>query len=442
MAQFMWLRHCAISAVLAAAWTAPIAHAWRLELGTGIGAEYSSNILRTERDREDETIGYVWGGLSAREEAANLSVELAGVVESRQYINDVASDEVRLSLASLVDWMILPQRLNWHLEDYFQQTTVDPLEASSPTNQQDTNVLWTGPDLYFRFAQLYTVQLGARYGNFYYEETDGDNQRLAGFVRASRRFSPSSEIYLHGQHTHTNYDNAGSPDIFGTTIRDFNRSDGYGGYSRESILTELRLEGGYTQIQRDGAEDVNGALARLSWRRSLAGGGGVGLRLSSQLSESGEGLLASAGGRLDIDPLGAEVSQDIARVHAAELFYHDRWWGVGADIRVYWSDEDYKEALLDERVAGIAFHFGYPLAPSWEGVLFGLHENSKYPRLDRSDRRSLIGVGLAHRLARRLSLVAELRDEWQRSDAAGHDFNEAAALIELRYGERPYWAAR
>jgi hypothetical protein len=296
--------------------------------------------------------------------------------------------------------------------------------------------------LYFRFAQLYTVQLGARYGDFYYENTGGDNERLAGFVRASRRLSPSSEIYLHGQYTDTKYDNAGSPDIFGATIHDFNRNDGYGGYWWESALTELRLEGGYTQIQRDGAEDVDGILARLRWRRLLAGDGGVGLRLSSQLSESGEDLLMSAGGRLAIDPLDADVSQDIARVNAAELFYYDRWWGVGADIRLYWSDEDYEAAILDERVAGVALRFGYPLAPSWEGTLFGRHENSKYPRLDRSDRRSVVGAGLLHRLARRMSLVAELRDEWQRSNAAGRDFNEVIALIELRYGARPYWAER
>ncbi|HEX5513444.1 MAG TPA: outer membrane beta-barrel protein, partial [Gammaproteobacteria bacterium] len=141
-------------------------------------------------------------------------------------------------------------------------------------------------------------------------------------------------------------------------------------------------------------------------------------------------------------PLDADVSQDIARVNAAELFYYDRWWGVGADIRLYWSDEDYEAAILDERVAGVALRFGYPLAPSWEGALFGRHENSKYPRLDRRDRRSVVGVGVSHRLARRLSLVAELRDEWQRSDAAGRDFNEVIALIELRYGARPHWAAR
>ena len=190
------LRFGVLPVVLAAAWATPVAQAVRLDLTTGVTGEYSSNILRTERNEEEELTGIVWGGISAREEAANLTAELAALVESRQYINDTVGDEILLSLAALADWMILPQRLNWHFEDYFQQATVNPLETISPDNRQDTNVLWTGPDLYFRFARLYTLQLGARYGNFYYEETAGDNQRLAGYARAIRRLSPDGELYL------------------------------------------------------------------------------------------------------------------------------------------------------------------------------------------------------------------------------------------------------
>lgn len=451
MAPFKWLRHGTGLTALAMFCALPAAHAFRLDLSTGIGGEYSSNVMRTERNREHESIGYVWAGVSAHEEAANLTAEVAGMVETRQYFNDVASDEVRLSLAALVDWMILPQRLNWHFENYFQQRTRDPFETYSPSNQQDTNVLWTGPDLYFRFAQLYTLQFGARYGNFYYEETEGDNQRFAGFVRASRQLTPSTEIYAQGQRTIVEYDHAGRSDEFtGVTIRDFDRDDGFVGIHWESIMTEVEIEGGYTRISRDGAEDIDGAFGRLQLLRYLPNDGGTGVRLSSELTEGGDRLLSSRGGRLDVDPRGRSgfLREDIARELYAELFYYGRWLGVGSDLRVYWVDEDYEEALLDERRAGVALHLGYPVAPAWMLSAFGLHENRKFERSglfggrDRRDRRSMAGVALSHRLSRQIAIDFEVRDEWQNSNIPGHDFNEWVALIELRYGERPHWVAR
>lgn len=443
MTRFKWLRHGAVSVALAVAGATPTAHAFRLELSTGIGGEYSSNVLRSESNRQHEAIGYVWGGIAAHEEAANLTAQVAGMVESRQYFNDVVSDEVRLSLAALIDWMILPQRLNWHLENYFQQTTRDPYATYSPANQQDTNVLWTGPDLFFRFAQLYTLQLGARYGNFYYEETDGDNQRLSGFARAIRQLTPNTELYLHGQRTRVEYDHAGRIDPFtGVPIRDFDRDDAYVGLRWESVLTEIELEGGYTQISRDGADDIKGELGRLHLLRHLPNDGGAGLRLSTELTESGGRLLSSEGGRLGVDPHGTGLRLDISRELYAELFYFGRWWGVGGDLRVYWVDEDYEESALDERRTGVALHLGYPVAPAWMATVFGWHERREFDLIDRRDRRSLIGVNLSHRLSRRISVEFEVHDEWQNSNAPGQDFNEWVALVELRYGERPHWAAR
>lgn len=434
---------CVVAAWLVLGCMASTAQAFRLELGTGIGAEYSTNVLRSESDRERDTLGYVWAGLSAQEESANLTAEIAGVVETQQYFNDTASDEVLFSLAALVDWMILPQRLSWHLENYFQQSTEDPFSTYSPHNQQDTNVLWTGPDLYFRFARLYTLQLGARYGNFYYEETDGDNQRYAGFARLSRQLTPSTELFLQGQRTKVDYDHDGRVDaITGVPIRDFDRDDVLAGLRWESVLTVIELEGGYSWISRDDDADINGALGRLHALRRLPNEGGAGLRLSSELTEAGEDLLTSGGGRLGVDPHGTGVREDIARELYGELYYYGHWMGVASRIRLYWLDEDYEESALDERRTGATLDLGYPIAPAWRLGVFGLHEKRKFDLIDRRDRRSLIGSGLSHLLSREISIDFGLQYEWQNSNTAGHDFREWLALVELRYGVRPYWAAR
>jgi len=443
MTRITWLRHSVIIAALAVLSGGPSnAFALRLEPAAGIAGEYSSNLLRSTHDRESEVTGIVWGGLAAREESANLTAELAAMVESRQYFNDVVGDEILFSLASIVDWMIVPQRFGWHFEDYFQQTRVNPLETITPDNRQDTNVLWTGPDLYFRFAQLYTLQLGARYGNFYFEETNGDNQRFAFFARAARQLTASSEVYAQLTHTKADYDHAGDRDSYGGVIHDFNRLDSLIGYQWESVLSDVLIEGGYTQIERDGDTNISGMLARLTLRRRLAAEGALGLRFSSRLTEASESLLDSGGGRLDIDPNSSDVSQDIGREIYAEIFYAARWLHFDVDGRVYWRDQDYKGETPDERLTGAALYLGYPVAPSWQLTVFGRYDDVDFRYLDRRDKRSLVGVGLTYRLGRQMRLNFELRDEWQRSSAPSNDFNEVLGLIELRYGERPHWAAR
>lgn len=443
MARSNWLRHyIGLVACVAMIFMSSAAYAWRLELSTGVATEYSSNVLRTERNRDEEVTGIVWGGVSAREESANLTAELAAMAESRQYFNDVVGDEVLFSLASTVDWMILPQRFGWHFEDYFQQSRVNPLDTISPGNRQDTNVLWTGPDVYFRFAQLYTLQLSARYGNFYFEETNGDNERFAGFARVVRRLSPDSELYLQAGRTKTEYDHAGSRDTYDVTIRNFSRNDSFVGYHWESVLSEAQIEGGYSQIRRRGGKDVSDVFARVMLRRSLAGEGAIGIRAFRRSTEGSESLLDSGGGRLDVDPNSSDVTQDIARETYAEIFYGARWLNVGVDSRVYWRDLDYETSDLDERLAGVALYLGYPLTPVWQLNVFGQYEDVDYQTIDRRDKRSLVGVGLTLRLSQRIRLDFELRDEWQQSDAPDGDFNEVLGWVELRYGEQPRWAAR
>lgn len=448
MTRYYWLRRCVLPTALATACVTPAAHALRMELGAGVGAEYTSNVDRSETNEEQELIGVTWGGLSVREDAANLSAEVAGAVESRQYINDEAGDDILLSLASMVDWMVLPQRLNLHFEDYYQQARQNPLATYSPRNQQDTNVLWTGPDLYLRFAKLYTVQLSGRFGDFYYEDTNGDNQRLAAFVRGVRALSPTSEIYVQAGRTRTEYDNAGEVDVAGAPLVDFHRTDAMIGFQWSSVLTDFTVEGGQSQVDRDEAEDVDEPFARLLVRRRLPRESVVGLRLATQLTDSGDSLLTSQGGRLDVDPNTVDITQDIARVSDANLFYNGRWFAGELGARAYWRDEDYETAdELDQREFGIRLGYDYPLSPLWTARAFGGYSDIDYvdDALDRRDRRYIAGIGAAHRVSRRISIDLELRDEWQQStgaDAVGRDFNEIVALIELRYGDRPTWSTR
>lgn len=441
MRRFDRMRRAALGLGLALA-VMPPALALNIELGGGLEAEYSSNVLRSDSNEQDDLIGTIWAGMTLSENSRTLSAEIAAAADAEMYMNDTLSDDVLLSLAALVDWAILPQRLHWHLEDYYQQTQVSPFEAASPDNREDTNVFWTGPDLIFRLAQLYALELGGRYGHYYYADTGGDNERLAASARLTRRLSSMSELYLEGSHMTVEYDNEGELGLEGVPYADFDRTDVFAGWAYEAVRTELRLELGNTRIKRSGLDDADGFLGALSVRRRLPQEGTLGLRLLSQYTEGSSDLLSTGGGRLRADPADEAAIHDILYEIYAELFYTGHWRGADLGVRLFYRDEDYEIAPLDRVNYGLRLDVGTRLAPSWTGGVYAAYRHRDYDQLDRTDHDLTVGVGAAYAFTRRVSLDLDLHHNLRDSRAAGFDFNETVAIIRLNYGARPAWSER
>ena len=440
MTRSEWMRRAGLSATLLVV-NVPVANALDIELGAGVEAEYTTNVLRTD-DAEDDLIGTVWGGISLIERSPTLNAQVAAAADARTYLNDTVSDDVLLSLASVIDWAISPQRFVWHLEDYYQQTQVSPLEPNRRDNQQDTNVFWTGPDLILRLAQLYTIRVGARYGNYYYEDTDDDNERLAGSIRATRRLSTVSEIYVEADQMQVEYDRPGTIGFDGVPNTDFDRTDAFAGWAYQSPLTEMRVEFGATRIQREGLDDADGPLAALFIRRQLPQDSAIGLRLMYRYTEGGGDLLSSEGGRMHVDSAEAGVIQDIVYERFLETFYDGRWGGADVGVRVYRRDEDYEEAQLDRLSHGVRADAGFRLAPAWRAGLYVAYRHRDYDQLDRRDHDLTVGTGASYLLTRRITADFDLHHNARDSTLDGSDFNETVGMISLRYGARPAWSER
>jgi hypothetical protein len=445
MTQSEWMRQLGVCAALLAG-NVPLAQALDIELGAGISSEYTTNIFRADDNRQDELIGSVWSGISLSEESPTLSAQVAAAGELQTYVNDTVGDDVLFSLASLVDWTISPQRLIWHFEDYFQQVRTSPLEPVGPDNRQDSNVLWTGPDLFLRLAKLYTIQLGARYGDYYYGETGGDNTRVAASLRANRRLTPLSDLYVDVEQTRVEYDQREVPDldIPGAAVpnADYDRTDLFGGWAYETVLTDLRVELGQTQILRDGLPDVEGFLGGVSINRRLAREGFISGQIRYRFAEGSSNLLSSGGGRLGVAYSDTAVTEDIAYEELIELLYGGQWGPARVELQLLRRDEDFELSVLDRLTYGAGLTAGFPLAPSWRAGAFIDYRRRDYLQLGRQDDDLSVGGGVNYLLSRRLTLALDLRHNLRDSTIASADFNETIALISLRYGERPTWSLR
>lgn len=433
--RLLWL----LSAMVLASCPLEVA-AVRVQLGAGLEAEYSSNVLRTSDNAEDDLIGSAWGAFSVQERSANLAAEVAGSVDQRWYLDDTVDDEALFAFASLVDWYILRDRLSWHFEDYFQQVRVDVLEPLAPDNRQDSNILWTGPDLHLRISKIYFLDAAARYGNFYYEETDADNDRYSGSLRVGRRLSELSSVYIGAQSTAVRYEDSSVLGPDGVRNTDYDQREAWLGYLRETRLTTLRLEAGRTYIERDGLPDADGFLGRASLSRRLAHDSTFGVALYSRYSQSGTELLATAGDRLDADPTEADAVQDIAYERRADAYFATGRWGFDLRTSLFARQLDYELADdLDREAFGTATTVGFAIARGWEGNAHFSYARTDYPNRDFADDDFVVGAGVEHRLSRDLTFIADVRANIRESSGTGRDFNEFVGLLGLRYGDRPTW---
>ncbi len=432
------------------------AAALNLEFSGGLHSEYSSNMPRTY-DSESDLLTEVWAGASLQESTALWQGQLAGVIGYEEYLDDTVDDDFTASLAALLDVTLLPGRLSWHVENYYQQIDTDILEPSGRRNRQNSNVLWTGPDLRFRFARLYHLDIGARYGDYYYEETPGDNERQAVLARFSRRLSEQSEIYLMGETMKVEYEDPGTHIVtipeyrdeagerLETELRisDFDRHDVFAGYRYNTTRSELQIDAGYSRIERDAEPDVDGPLFGVSLSRDLARNARIGIELSRRYSESGEALLNSGGFRLDPDLRRGTVVEDIMKLSRATLHFASGVTGEEFRLRLFTLEEEYETIeLLSRQITGVSVERNWRLAPLWGLRVGGEYRYSDYDYIDVEDDDILLRAEATHRLTRRLRLEFGLGAYLRESNQDLRDFDEYVALVSLVYGERPSWSDR
>jgi len=422
------------------------AQALRLQYSAGLDAEYSTNVLRREQ-READLGLTAWAGAMVDHDSPRFGLEAAGVAERVEYLDDTLAPENLLALAARADWRIVPNRLVWRLENYLQQVPIDTTQSFGPGNRQESNVLWTGPDLSFRVARLYPVELGVRYGNYRYEETDGDHDRVAGRLRIGRQLSRQRQIFVGGQTMRVWYDHEGRPGEAGTVIGDFDQRDIFVGFEHESAVTAFSVAIGRTYIDRDCftptcREDVDGFMGTLSLRRQAAHDTVVRVLLRSRLTDSATDLLTSEGHRLEADRGSDTVVQDIMRDRYAELGYITGRFGVDLGVHLFVRDEDYEVANRDRKGYGVRVDVAQPLAPAWRGLWYADYVHSDYDLLGYKDNDWVLGVSLEYQVTRQVFFSTGIRANFRHSSGPGRDFNEYVGLLALRYGARPDWVER
>jgi hypothetical protein len=413
------------------------AHALQMEWGTGATLELTDNVTRAPAQPRSEQIGILWAGVWLREDTPTLRLGLSSTVEYRDYQRGTFDDENLFDLAAMMTASLIPQRLHWHLENYFQQIRLTDLDPLTPDNRQDSNVFWTGPDVFFRFGPSTDLQLGARAGHHYYSRSDADNYRIGASSRLTRRMRPRLDGFVHLETLRVEYEDS-------AWFSDYKRLDALAGVDYFLRTTDIRLEGGHTWIDRDDATTLEGFLGALRITRRLPADAAAGVVYTRRFTDAGATLLAAGADPMRAERVTRAVPRGLVYEHRAELFYTRQLGMIDTRVAAFWQDEEVRERSgapdifeEDRRMVGGRVDLGYRINIEWLLAAYLSYRNSDYPQIGREDDDWLIGARAEYRLSRHFTTGLELLRNERISNLPEEEFTENVVLISLRYGERP-----
>lgn len=275
---------------LALALPAARAHAWRLDWIAELGIEHNDNVNLSETDPVSENILRPSIGFLLSQEGAIVQASVRGFAEYREYLDGTYGGEFLGELDGIVNWVMIPERLHFSVQDRLSILPISQLAPDAPENRQQTNVFAVGPTLFFRLSPTLRGQAELRWIDTYAEETVGfDTERLSAALRAIKDLDATRQLSMNVQAQTVDVDN-------NELAPDYDRYDVFGRYSQTLTHFDLALELGYSWLDFDSGGSRSSPLARgiLSWRPNESSSFSV--IASRRFSDTAEGLIEPSGG--------------------------------------------------------------------------------------------------------------------------------------------------
>lgn len=409
---------------------APAAH---INYETGVALWHSDNINLSQLDEDDETVLAPELRFDIDQLGATLQLLARGDIQYLDYLGDTFDDELRGELAGQANWTLSPGRLNWVLEDYLTNQPVDLLTGFTPENQQQVNVLITGPSLFVRFGPATRGQLDLRYSNSYAEENESFNgDRYSVAAHLLRELNATDDLSMTVEASEADFD-ASLPGA------QYSRYDGYISYGRRLKSLVLRIDLGYSQLDlADGLDNESAPLARGSLDWSASPSSTFSADLAYQFADAAQDLV-SRGSDMDtpiseLENAQVAVRPEVFREHRIELVY--TFTGERTLLRAgpRYQRVDYQTSLSPDQTNETSFvAIDYRLRPGWQLSLQASHENRNYDDRARRDRDNVIGAGVTYEASSHWVWRFDVEHRERNSSAAGQDYDENVALVSFSY---------
>ncbi len=408
------------------------AHAVRIDYDLDFGIERNDNLLLTPDDEIETTILRPGLGFTLTEATSTWQAEFTGRTEYLDYRDDRFDNSLEGVLSGRLNWVAIPERLSFTLEDDLSVQPVNTLLPDSPGNRQQVNVVSVGPTLLFGLGTLRGAA-ELRYINSDAEVTEEFNtDRVNLTLRATKALSDVSALSGNYQVQRVDFDD----DLVG---RDYDRSDLFARYTRRLASFDFALDAGLSRIdyRRGGGSRTEPLLrAQGAWR--WAGRHQLQAEVSSQFSDTATDALAGIDPTVALPgsvPVGeAVVNASPYEERGIELRYILTTPRLTAVLAPYYSRLRYVDTDdFDQNTYGASAELIWQLRPR---LSLGSHAalgRVSYIRTDRVDETREATVYAEYELTRRFRTRLSLTRHERDISVAGEDARQNIALLTFTY---------
>ncbi len=410
--------------------------------------EHSDNIALTTSNPTSTNIITPGVNFAYQELGSSVQANVIGTLEYLDYTNSQYDSQTRTTLTAQANWSIMPQRLDFTIEDDAGIQPVDTLASNSPNNLQQTNVLALGPVFRFHFNEATRGEAEVKYFNSYASKVDDfDSSRGLGAFRVIRDVSPTTQVSLNAESQRVDFrnNNAGS---------DYTRNSLYGHYVHTLRNFDVDALLGWTYIDFSSEPSASKPMARvtLGWRPSIDNSFSV--TGVYEYSDAAQDMLLQPGQQivdsmtnvpsnpLDLinDPtrgintgsmvIDSQVYLDRS-VEATYSYHVDR---MSLTIAPLYRKLSYlNDPTFDQTERGGAFSLDYKLRPTLFLTAFLNADHIEYHTIDRTDKDYRFGAALSHQFTQQWSWRASYTRQIRNSNVANQSYHENEFMLAVVY---------
>lgn len=411
-----------------------VAQAARIDYEIGASWLHSDNIGLNETDEVSDDVLSPWLQFSAEQTGSTLRFGLNGNVRYDTYRNNTFDDGVQGELAGSLNWTLLPERIDFVVEDNLTRQSVNVLSGYAPGNQQQVNVFTAGPTFRARFNESTRGQIDLRYIDTYAEEsTDFNGGRYSIATQVLHRMRGTDELSFHVDAMETNNDDAGE-------LFDYTRYDAYAGY--QSILAAVTLEAelGYSRIEpKNTGDDSTSPMFRgdIAWRVSPRST--FTAQFNYELADAARNLAyrpVAPGGPVIDDPTdpGLPIGPQTFRQRNLALGYQFSSERLTLGINPYYGRIRYLAASTENQdITGITFNAEYQLRPLTTFSLVAVRQKREYDDIFRSDTSTIANFSIARQFTRHWNGRVYLQRAERDSSSFSQSYVENSVFLSISW---------
>jgi len=418
------------------------------------GIEHSDNIGLSESNPVSQNILIPGLNFTYAQQGSVVQANVAGALEYHDYLGNAFDNQTFVQLTSQANWTVLPQRLDFTVQDFAGVQPLSTLSSNTPNNQQQTNVLALGPILHFRLGDTLRGQAELRYINSYASKNKKFNSsRGEAALRLFKNLGPSDVLSLSLESQRANFDNAaGNPgnNLGGVSSgSNYTRNELFGNYVRTLVHFKMDIALGWSQIDFNGAPTVSTPLTRvtLGWQPTTRSS--FAITAAHQYSDAAEDMMlqpgqiiAGAGAQLNNNTIGptgplgqvAPAGINTGNVVIDPQVYLDRSLEgnytfttelLTLSVAPLYRRLSYlRDPTFDQTGRGGSAGLSYRLTPLLSLSAFADDETITYRALHRRDKTSDYGVSLTDKRTPHWSLQASLVHRQRSSTVSGQGYSD------------------